>query len=247
MRKRVLVAEASDTNRRIAETVLRQNGFEVVSVPSAEKAREVLQFARPDLIIIGGDLKIADGAPFYERLADNAKTASIPLLLFEPSEPVDLPFPPEVIIPSPFDPQEFVQRVIAFTGQGAAASMPPNPLSQMTADDELIDAALGLDRIDVTDSEILDRTALPGQGIRIASNAERLVGFDHVEPEAEELSDSKRVESVMMLDENAAKHPPSPPPPPPVSLKLCRINTVWQTPMRSSLNTMSRATIMIGS
>lgn len=210
MRKRVLVAEESDTNRRIAETVLRQNGFEVVSVSSADKAKEVLQFARPDLIIVGGDLKTADGQPYFERLTENPKTASIPLMLFDSAEQADLPFPPEVIIPSPFDPQEFVQRVTAFTGQGAAAS-PPNPLSQMHADDEFLDAALGLDRIDVTDSEVLDRTSMPGKGIPIGKNSERLVGFDHVENDTEDLSDSSRVESVMMRDEKAEKKRPAPP------------------------------------
>ena len=41
MRKRVLLAEQSDAIRGVAETVLRQNGFEVIPITTAEKALEV--------------------------------------------------------------------------------------------------------------------------------------------------------------------------------------------------------------
>ncbi len=42
MPRRVLIAEQADTLRSVAETVLRQNGYDVISVTAAEKAREVL-------------------------------------------------------------------------------------------------------------------------------------------------------------------------------------------------------------
>lgn len=105
MRKRVLVAHAADATRSIAETVLRQNGYDVIALASADKAKEVLQFARPDLIIVGADLMAPDEHPFYEKIQANPKTSSVPLLIFEPEQPMDLPFPPEVIVPQPFDPK----------------------------------------------------------------------------------------------------------------------------------------------
>ena len=43
MHKRILIIEAADAVRGIAENVLRQNGYEVISVSDAEKALEVLQ------------------------------------------------------------------------------------------------------------------------------------------------------------------------------------------------------------
>ena len=120
MRKRVLVAHTADATRSIAEAVLRQNGYDVIAVPTAEKAKEVLQFARPDLIIVGADLLGQDQHPFYEKIQANPKTASVPLLLFEPLQPMDLPFPPEVIVPQPFDPKDLIQRVMTFSGQSDA-------------------------------------------------------------------------------------------------------------------------------
>ncbi len=208
MRKRVLVAEASDTNRRVAETLLRQNGFEVISVSAVDKAREVLQFSRPDLLIIGGDLMTANHQPFFDEITANPKFATIPLMIFEPLTPVDLPFPPEVVIHLPFEPLEFVQRVSTFTGMANGPST-PNPLSAMSADDAFLDAALGLDRIDVTDSEVMDQTKLANKTAQVPVTTDKLVGFDHVEND-EKHSESAKVESVMIRDDKAVpvKQPP---------------------------------------
>ncbi|HWR82677.1 MAG TPA: response regulator, partial [Candidatus Deferrimicrobium sp.] len=100
MRKRVLLAEQSDATRSVAESLLRQNGFEVISVAAAENALEVLKFTRPDLIILGGDMTTPDRKPLYERIRNDSKTSAIALLLFDTAAS-DLPFPPEVIIPRP--------------------------------------------------------------------------------------------------------------------------------------------------
>lgn len=202
MRKRVLVAEASDTNRRVAETLLRQNGFEVISVAAVDKAREVLQFSRPDLLIIGGDLMTSNNQPFYDEVTANPKLATIPLMIFEPLTPVDLPFPPEVVIHLPFEPLEFVQRVTTFTGM-ANGPASPNPLSGLAGDDAFLDAALGLDRIDVTNSEVMDRTTLANGTTQVKVTTDKLVGFDHVEEEKH--SDSARVESVMIRDDKTGQ------------------------------------------
>ena len=203
MRKRVLVAEASDTNRRVAETLLRQNGYEVISVATADKAREVLQFSRPDLLIIGGDLKSSNRKPYFDEITSNPKLANIPLMIFEPLEHVDLPFPPEVIIHLPFEPLEFVQRVTTFTGSGETAPA-TNPLSAIASDDEFLDAALGLDSIDVTDSEVLDKATVANKTTGTAINAEKLVGFDHIESDDKQ-SDSSKVESLMIREDKSGK------------------------------------------
>ena len=81
MRKKVLLAEESDTIRGVAESVLRQNGFEVISVPSGNKALEVLEFTRPDVIVIGSDVKGKGPAPLYQHITDNRPLSLIPLLL----------------------------------------------------------------------------------------------------------------------------------------------------------------------
>ena len=77
MHRKVLIIEQTDTLRTVAETVLRQNGYEVIAVSAAEKAREVLELTRPDLVIVGADVTGADGSPFYDRLASDSSTAGL--------------------------------------------------------------------------------------------------------------------------------------------------------------------------
>ena len=159
MQKRVLLAEESDTVRGVAESALRQNGFEVISVVSGEKAVEVLELSRPDLIIVGSELVGKGRKPVYEHVQENPQISSVPLLIQANPEEAGLPFPQEVILCRPLEPSEFMSKVKAFIGQPAAVKQAEsNPLSEAQLEDELLDAALGLDQIDVTDSEVMDKT-----------------------------------------------------------------------------------------
>jgi len=168
MRKRVLLVEPSDTVRGVAETVLRQNGYEVIPVSTAEKALEVLSFSRPELIIVGAAVKTQNDRPFFERLKSDQATSSVPMLLIAHPTQTDLPFPSEVIMTIPFDPKDFLERVRVFTGAKEEAPPEPveadNPLDGLAVSDDQIDAALGLGANDtdnglvVTDSEVMDKT-----------------------------------------------------------------------------------------
>lgn len=162
MRQRVLIAEKSDAIRGVAETVLRQNGYEVISVSSAEKALEVLKFSRPDLLIIGADLTTKNNRPFYERVGEEPKAASVPLLLFADPKDESLPHPSDVRIPRPFDTKDFVRRVSAFARPAQpveeTGSATENPLKGMNLGDDMLDQALGLDNLEVMESEIMDKT-----------------------------------------------------------------------------------------
>ena len=162
MHKRILIAETADNIRTVAESVLRQNGFEVIAVASSAKAVEVLKMATPDLLLIGAELQSADGRPLYEYVQSDPKSANLPMLLFDSASSSGLPFPDEVIIPRPFDPAEFVHRVQIFSGQASSAPAPARTSGKPTEnslDDEFLDSALGLDDISVTESEVMNRTA----------------------------------------------------------------------------------------
>ena len=209
MSKRILVAEASDTVRGVAETILRQNGYEVLSVPSAQKLLEVLEFSLPDMMLISADLRTEDGRACYDPIQDNPRTSSIPLLILAGNESQYLPFPPEVVIPRPFDPRDLIQRVQVFSGQSEPKPKTEgdHPLGDATLDDDLLDAALGLDRIDVTESEVLDKT---GHIVRkAAAKAEKATDMAQYDSDDDEESRSGKVESLMIRDEHseiAQKH-----------------------------------------
>lgn len=204
MHKRVLIAEQADTLRSVAETVLRQNGYEVISVADAERAQEVLELSRPDLVVIGADLQTASRTPLFEQVQSDPRTSGIPLLVFEPADKSDLSFPAEVIIPRPFDPGDFLSKVSVFVGQveGERKDSSDNPLDATDVDDDFLDAALGLDKLDVTDSEVMDKTSsVPTRSVR--SSSEKVVDYSangHTGEEEEEVS---RVESLMIDDDSS--------------------------------------------
>ncbi len=205
MRRKILVVEATDTVRAIAETVLRQNGYEVIAVSEPDRAQEVLEFSRPDLVVISADVRAANGLPYYEKVRQDAVSATIPMLLFEPADKSALDFPEEVIIPQPFDPRDFLARVGVFIGQGdakPAAASADNPLSSSPVDDEFLDAALGLDRIDVTESEVMDNTVIRAKKVAVGSG-NNSTGLSSESQGNDSLSDSSKVESLMIQDDTS--------------------------------------------
>ncbi|MEW5994360.1 MAG: hypothetical protein AB1744_08180, partial [Candidatus Zixiibacteriota bacterium] len=200
MRKRVLLAEQSDAIRGVAETVLRQNNFEVISVRSAEKAQEVLNFTRPDVLIVGADLFVSGQKRFCEKVQENPQTSSLAMLIMaDPS--LKLPFPPEVIIPKPLDPNEFVEKVMMFSGRIGAGDgqSPDGKLQQADVNDAMIDEALGLNHIDVTDSAVLgDRDSTGKMRAAKATATDSGLGYQEEKSPAE--SDSGKVESVLIRE-----------------------------------------------
>lgn len=205
MRKRVLLVEQSDAIRGVAETVLRQNGFDVISIATAEKALEVLKLTRPDLMILGSELTTPDQSPLYDKIRSNPKMISIAMLLFADTDDKSLPFPPEVIIPRPLNSKEFLERVMIFSGQSGQddKQAAPNPLEEASLDDDFLDAALGLDRIDVIDSEVMNKTG--GVKISTAKSPDKFADFGNVDKDHQ--TDSRKVESVMIRDSSDADKP----------------------------------------
>jgi CheY-like chemotaxis protein len=200
MRKRVLVAEAADAVRQVVESILRQNGYDVIAVSAAEKAFEVLQFSRPDLVVAGGDLKDSAQRLFYDVVQSDPKTNSLPLLVIEPADKSAVSLPPEVVITRPVEPKDFMQRIGIFLGQAVTPGKtpPPNPVPSGTVDDSFLDAALGLDRIDVTASEDMDRTST-NLLRRAKPAAPKVTAYDGGEEEA--MNESRKVESLHIRDD----------------------------------------------
>ncbi|MDH3891845.1 MAG: hypothetical protein OEV49_12240, partial [candidate division Zixibacteria bacterium] len=202
MAKRVLLAESSDTIRGVATTVLRQNGYDVISVATAQKALEVLNHTQPNLIITGSSLAGSGGSLFHERLASDNRFAATPLLLLvEPGQPSPA-YPDEAVMKLPFDPKEFLDRVAAFTATTTPEQQgsPLNPLEGAGLEEAAIDAALGLDQLEVTDSEVMDKTTLGKT--KKPKVTDKMIGFDHSDSTDTNMSDSSRVESILIQEES---------------------------------------------
>ena len=75
MSKKVLLAEQSLAVRGIAESLLRQNGFEVVAADSVEAAVEILKGDKFDLYLVASDIADGKNTPLYEILGADGSRA----------------------------------------------------------------------------------------------------------------------------------------------------------------------------
>jgi len=203
MRRKILIAEQADTVRSIAETVLRQNGYDVIAVTAAEKAREVLELSRPDLIIIGADLVAPDGVPYYDKLRSDPHAGRIPVLLFQPPDKSDLPFPKEIIVPRPLDPKQLLHQVTVIMAAGDRLAASAGGQAVSDGQDDFLDAALGLDDLRITESEVLNQTST-GRRSKSSQADEKLaglVGGSHLNDSG---ATSVNVESLV-LDEDSGR------------------------------------------
>lgn len=201
MRKRVVLAEQSAAIRGVAESLLRQNGFEVLAVNSGGKALQVIPQAKPDMLIVGAELKTPDGQSLYEAVRKKPGGTDIPLLLLSDSTVGNLPFPAEVIIPRPFEPREFIEKVMIFSGstEPPPAGSSSNPLEEVELTEEFLDAALGLDRLEVTDTKVRNNTVVGKKSEQ--SNQAHSVGLDSLNQGSDELSETGRVQSIIIEED----------------------------------------------
>ncbi len=210
MPKRILVVENSDAVRGVAETVLRQNGYEVIGVADSSRAREVLDHARPDVMLVGADIEGSGQRPFFEQIKLDARTASIPTLIFADKSAPPEGVPAEVIVPKPFEPKELLDKVTVFTGSSAALKpKDDNPLGDGALEDDFLDAALGLDApesdLDVTDSEVMDKTQITKRKDQRKQD-QRVVGYDD---DHDTTAESGRVEAIRIEEEQTDIRRPS--------------------------------------
>lgn len=200
MRKKIVVAEKSDAVRSIAESLLHQNGFDVLAARTAPQAHELIVSAEPNMLIAGADLVDEDGRYLIDTLEDNPAAASIPLLIIADPDGRDLAYPSEVILPRPFDPEDFIERVRLFIGPGAETdddekTETVDPFSAGAINDEIIDSALGINGIEVEKSEVVDT----GTGDK---NRGRRPDHDHQSDDHDKTD--RKVESLIIRDENGS-------------------------------------------
>jgi len=76
----ILVVEDNAVNRRLAEFLLRSNGYQVREASTAQEAFEILKTERPDLILMDVQLPGMDGLEVTRKLKENAATRDIPVV-----------------------------------------------------------------------------------------------------------------------------------------------------------------------
>ena len=80
-RKRILVVEDSPTQAMLVQLRLEQEGFEAVTVPTAEAALEALATLHPDLMLVDYHLPGIQGDELCRRVRMNINTQGLPMLM----------------------------------------------------------------------------------------------------------------------------------------------------------------------
>ncbi len=78
--KRILLIEDNAVNRRLAQFLLKSQGYEVWEVTSAPEAFAALKERRPDLILMDIQLPGMDGLTATRQLKEDPATRDIPVL-----------------------------------------------------------------------------------------------------------------------------------------------------------------------
>ncbi len=213
MSKKVLIVENSLAVRNIAESLLRQNGYQVVSAEDSGGAREILGSSRVDLILASSDISEPDGRKFYEVLGSDSATATLPLLILHDPTLCDLAYPPEAVVNKPFTPREFLDKVSAFTGGGVGPVVTKEVVQpEGGVEDELIDQALGLDRLEVDGTEVMGNDTGVFRAMNKKVRKESMIGFEF-KADSEDTTDTgrktKSIDQVKVpADQKTSGQPP---------------------------------------
>jgi CheY-like chemotaxis protein len=78
--KRILLIEDNAVNRRLAQFLLKSQGYEVWDVASAAEAFTLLEQKRPDLILMDIQLPEMDGLAATRHLKGDPRTREIPVV-----------------------------------------------------------------------------------------------------------------------------------------------------------------------
>jgi len=78
--EKILLVEDNEVNRRLAEFLLRSQGYEVTEAASAEQAFAMLATERPDLIVMDIQLPDMDGLEATSRLKEDPGLRDIPVV-----------------------------------------------------------------------------------------------------------------------------------------------------------------------
>src|SRR5499426_3022041 len=78
--KKILLVEDNPVNRRLAQFLLRSQGYEVREATTAQEAFDALKTEQPDLIVMDIQLPGMDGLEVTRKIKEQQATANIPVV-----------------------------------------------------------------------------------------------------------------------------------------------------------------------
>jgi two-component system cell cycle response regulator DivK len=78
--EKILLVEDNPVNRRLAEFLLRSQGYQVREATTAKETFDILETEHPDLIVMDIQLPGMDGLEITRKLKEQPATADIPVI-----------------------------------------------------------------------------------------------------------------------------------------------------------------------
>ena len=124
---KVMVVEDEDAISEMLVMVLEQANFQVITLPSAEKALQTLAENMPDLILLDWMLPGISGVELARRLKNDENYSELPIILLtargeEGDKVRGLEIGADDYITKPFSPKELVARIKAVTRRSNKSS-----------------------------------------------------------------------------------------------------------------------------
>jgi DNA-binding response OmpR family regulator len=137
--KTILIVDDEPTVREVVRRYLERDGYQVVDIPTSQRALEYLTGNRPDLIVLDVMLPGMDGLSMMRILRDPAGYARLsvdaqtPIILLtarsEERQRIDgLQLGADDYVTKPFSPQELVARVTAVLRRATPSSSVEKPI-----------------------------------------------------------------------------------------------------------------------
>ena len=116
--KKILVVDDDVMNLKMAEFILKQNGYEVVTVESGMECLLYLKDNEAALILLDIEMPIMNGIKTFEIIGDNPEMAQIPVIFLTASTELENIMEAGKLgavdyVTKPFMPQELLKRVDA--------------------------------------------------------------------------------------------------------------------------------------
>ena len=117
MKQRILIAEDNEDVRSLCTLILEMEGYEVATAVDGQAAYDELLRHPPDLLITDLSMPRMDGFALIKALRQEARVASIPIILFTAYGTGRLknlkPLGVDLVLEKPIDPQELSAAVAA--------------------------------------------------------------------------------------------------------------------------------------
>lgn len=125
--KKIIVAEGSPTIKSVADSLLRQNGYDVVCTSDGLQAWDVINADKPDLVLVGVGLSGISGIELCRQMSGDSLTGGIPVVIMVGSK--DNINEDDLIssgargrLNKPFSPRDLLNVVMKLIGEGEQVS-----------------------------------------------------------------------------------------------------------------------------